>query len=196
MPTTTSGRGGIESVAFPGARTVSVALRSTPYHRIYEDLVSSRAYNVRLPDGAIIQLMYAFSKRTLVSHRLAFFPSPRRDDHQEQLLVEDEEHWLQRASDTMKNVPLPQMRFDYNSDPGLHQEVTHPRCHLTLGQHEVCRIPVTSPLTPQLFVDFILRNFYESTPNEYLDALPNLDGQFDETITAQERKIIHIGVPS
>ena len=40
---------------------------------IYEDLARERAYNVRMIDGALIQMMYEFVEARLRRHRLAFF---------------------------------------------------------------------------------------------------------------------------
>lgn len=39
-------------------------------------------------------------------------------------------------------------------------EIEHPYSHATFGEYEFCRIPVNSPLTPSIFMNFILRNFY------------------------------------
>jgi hypothetical protein len=54
------------------------------------------------------------------------------------------------------------LRFDYDSQDASFVPVEHPRCHLHLGQFEGCRVPVSSPLCPTDFINFVLRNFYNS----------------------------------
>lgn len=62
-------------VSFSGAGAISAAMRSDDYEAIYRSLASVRAYNSKLLDGALLQLMYEFSSGKLLRHRLAFFPS-------------------------------------------------------------------------------------------------------------------------
>ena len=66
---------GVE-ITFSGASNLSVALKNIEYHEIYRQLDRSNNYNLKLIDGALIQLSYTFSNDKLVSHRLCFFPSP------------------------------------------------------------------------------------------------------------------------
>lgn len=72
----------LEHVTFQNAEHVSTALKDLEYGEIYKRLVLSRAYNVKMLDGALIQLMYEFAGRTLTRHRLAFFPAPHLDEFQ------------------------------------------------------------------------------------------------------------------
>lgn len=67
--------------------------------------------------------------------------------------------------------------------------------HLTLGQYENCRVPVTAPLTPYWFVAFVLRNFYHTAFTCYAQDLPLFDNDFEETIDPTERSVIHVQVP-
>ena len=85
-------------------------------------------------------------------------------------------------------VPFP-VRFDYDGRDGIHEELAHPKSHLTLGQYENCRIPVTSPMTPFWFVDFILRNFYHTAFGRYADKLPPCGDSFGESILPAERGV-------
>ncbi len=68
-------------------------------------------------------------------------------------------------------VPFP-VRYDYDGRDGRHEELAHPKSHLTLGQYECCRIPVSAPVTPYWFVDFILGNFYDTPDRCYADKMP------------------------
>ena len=73
---------GLHQVTFPGAKQVPVALRDHSYLEIYEQLVAARAYNVKMLDGALIQMTYRFSAGELIYHRLAFFPAPHLEEFQ------------------------------------------------------------------------------------------------------------------
>ena len=184
----------IVEVTFNKADHVSIALKDFPYNEIYKRLVDADAYNVKMLDGALIQMMYAFADETLQSHRLAFFPAPHLEEYQNNPDVyRDDEIY---ADVVAKNiVPFP-VRFDYNARDSLHQELVHPKSHLTLGQYENCRIPVTAPMTPLWFIDFILRNFYNTADERYTDSLFAHSGSFAESILPAERGVVHMVVPA
>lgn len=186
--------GNLVEITFKGSEHVSFALKNYTYDKIYEHLVQTRAYNAKMLDGALIQMEYAFDDGTLQRHRLAFFPSPHLEEFQNNpnVYLEDEIY----ADVIAKNiVPFP-IRFDYDNREGYHQNLVHPKSHLTLGQYENCRIPVTAPMTPFWFIDFILRNFYHTTFARYTDGLPSQTGSFPESILQAERSIIHIVIPA
>jgi hypothetical protein len=181
-------------VTFQNAGQVSIALKDRQYEEIYEHLAKERAYNVKMPDGGLLQMMYNFEELDgpLQSHRLAFFPSPHLEEFQNNpdVYMEDDVY----ADVIAKNVvPFP-IRFDYDIQDGIHQELVHPKSHLTLGQYEKCRIPVTAALTPSLFVDFILRNFY-NTAFSNADSLPRFKQSFEESILRAERNVVHVVIP-
>ncbi len=181
-------------VTFENSAHASIALRDHSYNEIYQYLVQDRAYNVKMLDGALIQMMYEFTDEILQRHRLAFFSSPHLEEFQNnpEIYLEDAIY----ADVVAKNiVPFP-VRFDYDVREDHHQEVIHPKSHLTLGQYKNCRIPVTAPLTPFWFIDFILRNFYHSAFNRYADRLPARGNSFAESIHPTERGVVHVVVPA
>ena len=182
---------GVVEVTFEGADHVSIALRDRAYEEIYRHLVEARSYNLRMLDGALVQMMYKYLNGTLHSHRLAFFPSPYLEDFQSEpdVYLDDELH----ADVIDRNiVPFP-LRFDYDVQSFV--ELHHPMCHLTLGQYPDCRIPVTAPVTPVRFADFILRNFYHTTFARYADKLPRFSRTFGTTILPSERELMHVVCP-
>ena len=184
----------IVEVTFNKATHVSIALKDLPYNEIYKRLVDADAYNVKMLDGALIQMMYAFADETLQSHRLAFFPAPHLEEYQNNPDVyRDDEIYADVVARNI--VPFP-VRFDYNARDSLHQELIHPKSHLTLGQYEDCRIPVTAPMTPLWFIDFILRNFYNTADERYTDGLFAQSGSFAESIHPDERGVVHMVVPA
>lgn len=181
------------AVTFPQAEHVSVAMKDRAYSEIYDVMAQERAYSIKMPDGALIQMMYLFDGLLLERHRLAFFPAPHLEEFQNNpdIYLEDDIY----ADVVARNiVPFP-LRFDYDSRTTVFREIEHPKSHLTLGQYENCRIPVTSPLTPCLFMDFIVRNFYHTAFHRYADRLPRYDETFAESILISERGLIHIKIP-
>ncbi|WP_443029068.1 DUF2290 domain-containing protein [Spirulina sp. CS-785/01] len=91
-----------------------------------------------------------------------------------------------------KNISPVPIRFD--DDPDNFEEIEHPQCHLTLGQFKNCRIPVSAPLTPSVFIAFILRNFYNTAFKKFTQDLNFKFSLFAETITNNEKKILHISI--
>lgn len=177
-------------IAYPDMQDLSVVLRNVEYAEVYQELDNSENYNVKMIDGALIQLLYTYRSSILSSHRLAFFPSPFLHDFQNEPEIYEEDEIY--ADIIAKNIlPVP-VRFDY--DPENYQELDHPKCHLTLGQFKNCRIPVCSPITPSAFVTFILRSFYNTAFRKFTDELNFSSSLFDETISPMEKKVIHLAV--
>jgi hypothetical protein len=185
--------GNLAEITFPGAEHVSAAMKERSYFEIYDHMARERAYNVKMMDGAMVQMMYAFYGPDLERHRLAFLPSPHLEEFQNnpEIYLEDDIY----ADIVAKNIVPSPIRFDYDTRNGIYQELEHPKSHLCLGQYENCRIPVSSPLTPFHFMQFILRNFYHTAYGKYGDTLPPFTHAFGETIVRAERRVIHIQVP-
>jgi hypothetical protein len=177
-------------IAYPGMRDLSAALKNVDYAEVYQELNDSENYNVKMIDGALLQLLYTYKDSNLSSHRLAFFPSPFLHDFQNEPEIYEEDEIY--ADIIAKNIlPVP-VRFDY--DPENYKELDHPKCHLTLGQFKNCRIPVCSPITPSAFTAFILRSFYNTAFSKFTDDLTFPSSLFDETIAPIEKKIIHLAI--
>lgn len=141
----------IYEVTYANMQDLSIALKNIKYEEIYDELESNNNFNIKMIDGALIQLLYKYQKKTLISHRLAFFPSPYLESFQnEPEIYEDDEIYADILEKNIMAVPI---RFDY--DPSAFKEIDHPKSHLTLGQFKNCRIPVSSPITPSLFISFI-----------------------------------------
>jgi len=185
---------GVVEVTFDNAGQVSAALGSTSYVEVYEVFARDRVFNVKLLDGALIQMMYRFADNEIEQHRLAFFPAP----HLEQFERGPDAYLEDRLYTDIVGrsvLPLP-IRFDFDARGDRHREVTHPKSHLTLGEYAECRIPVSAPLTPHRFIDFILRSFYRSRSGEdAVTRLPRIGGKFANAITHAERSVLHMVVP-
>lgn len=182
-----------EVTSFKDNDYVSSAMKDRPYDEIYQSLVEKRAYIVMMLDGALIQMTYMFSGGVLQRHRLAFFPAPSLEEFQNNpdVYLEDEIY----ADVVAKNiVPFP-IRFDYDNRERVHTELKHPKSHLTLGQYRNCRIPVTAPVSPSWFIDFVLRNFYHTAFARYAENLPLGGDSFAESILPAERNVIHVAIP-
>ena len=63
-------------VTFKGSEHISIALGDIEYAEIYNELAEKRSYNMKLVDGALVQLMYRVKSNRLIQHRLSFYPSP------------------------------------------------------------------------------------------------------------------------
>jgi len=82
-------------------------------------------------------------------------------------------------------VPL---RFDFDSGDAF-IPVEHPKSHLTLGQYENCRIPVSSAVSPFQFMDFILRNFYHTAHTKFCERLTRYSDRFEKSILPEEEAL-------
>ena len=169
----------------------SIALRDLSYEEIYSEIESNNSYHIKLPDGGLLIFQYMFDNtETLEKHRLSYFPSsvlPTFDEAP--TLYENDELYGDVVRNALVRFPI---RFDY--DPAAHQELTHPKSHLTLGQYENCRIPVESAVSPHVFMMFLLRNFYfrcyQRNKNKLERKPPYIGVQ--SSITAKERRVLHL----
>lgn len=180
-------------ISFPNAQHLSATLKNIDYRDMYQLLLRERVYNLRMCDGALIQMTYEFTGRKLLRHRLAFLPAPHLDEFQNapETYLDDELHGDIVARNV---VPFP-LRYDYDAREGRPKPVEHPLSHLTLGQYAGCRIPVSAPLTPHWFVDFVVRNFYHTATRRYAEEMSTKGGVFEESIRPEERRVVHVAIP-
>lgn len=180
------------SIYISGNHDLSIALRNVPYSDIYLLLDKEKNYNIKMIDGALIQIMYSFQNNDdLTKYRLAFFPSPNLEEFQNNSeIYELDEIYADVLS---KNIVPTPVRFDY--DPANFVEFHHPKSHLTLGQYKNCRIALSSPITPNIFIEFILRNFYNTANRKFTDELAfSTNNSFEECIFDSERKALHLSI--
>jgi len=180
-------------IFFKGAHHITYALKNKYYQEIYDIFLNERAYNIKMLDGALIQIMYYFSGGLLSSHRLSFFPSPYLFEFQNYPEIYDEDEiYADIISKSIVKFPI---RFDYDYSQDKHIEVDHPKSHLSLGQYKNCRIPVSSPITPYYFFQFILRNFYYTAHGRHCCELPIYNNTFENTMTEEEKRVVYIQIP-
>lgn len=178
--------GGVSEVTFPNHRIVSV-VKVESYVETYDSLSRGRAFNAKFEDGALLQMSYLFAGGQLRRHRLAFLGSPYE--------LEEDAFGLNSAdgrfgSDHLNGRPTTVVRFDYDEQDHPWGS-DHPKSHLTLGLYEHCRIPVSAPLTPFRFLDFILRHFY---PPDTC-SLQAFSDTFADCLSDDERGAVHLVLP-
>lgn len=140
-------------------------------------------------DGALINLLYRFKNNDIIAHRLSFFPAPNLEvfQNEPELYLEDE-IYLEFLDRRIVTVPL---RFDFDSGEAF-VPVEHPKSHLTLGQYENCRIPVSSAVSPYQFMEFILRNFYHTAQSKSCSNLTKYTDKFEKSIVSEEEALVHV----
>ncbi|TAK54389.1 MAG: DUF2290 domain-containing protein [Bacteroidetes bacterium] len=170
----------------------SIALRNLPYREIYQSYYEEKLFNFQMIDGALIQMFYEFDNNVITYHRLTFFPSPDLDEYQNNPEIYEQDEIF--ADIIRKGIVSFPIRFDYNFSEDSHVDIEHPKSHLTLGQYQNCRIPVCSPLTPHIFLEFILRNFYNTGYKKFTEELSFSKETFDKCISSQEIKIPYLHI--
>ncbi len=201
-------------ITFQNSNLFSSARNLYSYYDIYKQYLEKEIYNILTIDRAIIQIEYRFLNEQLIYHRLAFSPAPSLNipwntfetnlpdlDSELQQIDETLSHLYEDVTEqTVVRFPL---RFDYDDRSKTDTDPFHPKVHLTLGEYSNCRIPVLTPLTPSIFFDFILRNFYHRTfrnaflehRNEIPKSDPNLSEFFAKISTTKtDNKTLYISV--
>lgn len=183
------------NITWEGYKNIAYVLGDFDYEAIYSQCIENRDYNFMFLDGAIIQMTYLVAHNEIVMHRLAFFPNlnhEKMDDYN--VFLEKYYGDIQFSCIDNKNYINFPVRFDYNKNKVLGQN--HPYSHLTLGNYKNCRIPVSSPLSPNKFVFFILKNFYHDF---YINEIENKKDKLfacsmirAKTISISEKKELHL----
>lgn len=169
----------------------SVFLKSIPYAEMYQEVMKRKAYNIKMIDGALLTLSYRFNSGKIIAHRLSYFPAPDLIAFQSEteLYIEDEVY----ADILDKRIVTVPLRFDFDNNPSTYSPGEHPISHLTLGQYENCRIPVSSALTPYHFIAFVIANFYHTASSRC--NIHVYKDKFSDSIFPQEREFLHVNTP-
>lgn len=155
----------------------------------YIENISKSNYSFVLNDGGVFQVSYDIEGRSVVGHRLAWFPCPAKLTEREILEGGIEEAILQKIMDVdLESISLgPVIRFDYSPDQA---GPNHSKCHLHMF-HNDCRIPVKSPLSPLVFFRFVFKNFYPGiVPDAALSGVINWSDT--DILSESERSDVHL----
>ncbi|RRH80824.1 DUF2290 domain-containing protein [Variovorax beijingensis] len=171
----------------------SAAMKNVQYEMIYQNLEANSSFHTKLIDGGLVSFQYLVSPSgNILKHRLSYFPSfalPTIEEAPD--LYENDELFAEIMLQRLVRFPI---RIDFS--PAQHVDVDHPQCHLTLGQFDSCRIPVSGPVGPLAFTLFLLRNFYRRSYIRHKNVFDKRVKRLlmESTITAAERRITHLVV--
>lgn len=179
-------------IGIAGAPQLAVGLKEKPYDEVYKSLLDAQAFNLKMVDGALIQMLYTFKRNKIASHRLAFFPCPNLHSYDvAPELYDDDQLFGDIVTERLVRFPL---RFDFSSSLSEYVEIEHPMCHLTLGQYKNCRIPVSGPLTPTRFMAFLIRHFYYPSNSKAHFSKRASGLGFLASISEKEQMLTHVKV--
>lgn len=145
-------------------------------------LLKQRQYTFLLYDKSIIQAEFLIEEESIIKERLIFIKKHNRIWEADEINTCDasDEDWFSEEA----GIPII-IRIDY--DPKEHKDGIHASSHLTLSNHESCRIPMKEAVTFSEFIRFILFHFYDLHLPKAEFRLTNA-----EEITETEKKQIHM----
>lgn len=145
-------------------------------------LVINHQYNILFYDKSFIQAEFIVDGNNVIKERLAFMKKHNKiwDAEEIQDYESNDIDWFQEDF----GVPI-MLRIDYAPDE--HVECDHAVTHLTISNHESCRIPMKGIVSFSEFVRFILFHFYKTKLDLPVWCFDNSD-----TITELEKKMIHM----
>lgn len=179
-----------QEISWSSQSRIAPQLKASNYEEIYKYVIEQRNFSFLLNDGGVLQLLYRFDhKDNLISHRLAYLPNPYSRNLADPLIIGPDEDSLNIVEKPLSILPI---RFEYSNDESFYKEYKHPYSHIHLGDIEDCRIPLRAPTSPNLFIDFILRNFYtEFFYKTFQVGDLKVNPLFSDTISSNESKILH-----
>lgn len=193
LPSLLVGHGRISQVTTTPPVDSSV-LDEEDYRTLYNSQVEQGAFNFVFPDLALCQMSYEFDGGVLVRHRLSYLPSPDLNPY-----LSDPKPYLygmrfvEMVGPQALAVPL---RFDFDSRSGVARPVEHPITHVSLGQYQNSRIPVSGPVSPAAFWNFLVRCFYSAPDHPVQPYTRDPSNHFGRTIMHEEEVGTWVSVPS
>lgn len=149
---------------------------------IINSLLDDLQYTILLYDKSIVQAEYIIEQESIKKARLVFMKMHNKIWKQEE--IEECEILEQDWFSGEKGIPI-MLRMD--CDVNAHTECEHAVAHLTLSNHESCRIPMKDIPTFSQFINFIMFHFYDKKLNIS-------ENKFDEieSITEMEKTMMHL----
>jgi len=146
-------------ITWSNYQNLAFTLKNESYETVYNEININRDYNFKMFDQAIVQMKYLFNKNNLVKHILSYYPNPNVEGFKDNIENYEEDYFGNKLfSDIIdKKIIVFPIRFDYSE---VWKDCEHPKVHATFGNFTDCRIPVSSPISPNRFILFILRSFY------------------------------------
>jgi len=172
--------------------SMAYMLRNRSYREMYADALSSSSYLFRLFDDSLVQMSFQVKAGELLRSRAAYLPPPSFDVFQEsiELFAED----LIFADIIDRRVVAVPIRIDYDVRDHVVVSREHPKSHFTLGQFEGCRLALSAPITPTLFIDLVLKMFYSKALATCSTPVPSSKYRFKRCLDAREERDTHIHV--
>lgn len=149
---------------------------------IMEQLLKGYQYTILLYDKSIIQAEFIIKDEKIIKERLVFMKRHNKIWNIDEIYEceELEQDWFSEE----KGIPIV-FRIDYAPDD--HIDGDHSATHLTLSNHQSCRVPIKGIVTFSEFVRFILLHFYDIKMD-----LKQCRSDMDDTITQLEKQMVHI----
>lgn len=149
---------------------------------IMDKLLGDYQYNVLLYDKSIIQAEFTIEYDKIIKERLVFMKRHNKIWDAEEIDESEilEQDWFSEE----KGIPII-FRIDYAPDDAKDGE--HSATHLTLANHECCRVPIKGIVTFSEFVRFVLLHFYNIEME-----LKQFRFSAEDTITVLEKQMVHI----
>ncbi len=145
-------------------------------------LLKNRQYTLLLYDKSILQAEFIICGDSIIKERLVFIKKHNKIWNKDEIDSCDanDEDWFFDE----EGIPIV-IRVDF--DPKNHQECKHAVSHLTLANHESCRIPMKKALSFSEFVSFVMFHFYDISISK-----KDLCLNEGETITYNEKQMVHL----
>lgn len=176
------------------------------YNKLYTIAMENQDFDFHIPfDNGIFQFYSEKVKKEIVAIHYIFYSNPKdiesiKDLINEKQLEENNNYYdLLDLADFKNNVLY--FRFDF--DKNLYNKIIHSIAHLHIGFDNEIRIPLDKILTPEAFVDFVVKYAYKETwqnafknNTNFAERIKVLTSQCEKLnnnlFSSNENKILHL----
>lgn len=175
------------------------------YDELYKLIMQNSDYDILIPlDYGIFQFYIEKSGNRITRIVYCYYSNSRNFD---ELAKEDEETQepnVRYLDFFVDDAPLKDniVYFRYDFDPSIYNGIIHSASHLHIGWGNEIRIPIINLMTPEIFVDFVIKNIYKDkwqvsiTDENFKKRILSLKRQTEilekDFFNEEEKSILHI----
>ena len=175
------------------------------YDELYKLIMQNSDYDLLIPSNyGVFQFYIEKSGSKITKIVYCYYSNSRIFDELTEEIDETEaieEKYMDYFQFIVDDAPLKDniVYFRYDFDPSIYNGIIHSASHLHIGWNNEIRIPILNLMTPEIFVDFVIKNVYKDAWQEAISnpkfkknvlALKKQTERIEKSLFNEEEKLI------
>ena len=136
------------------------------YDELFKQIMINSDYDIFIPEDYGAFQFYIEKRKNKISKVVYCYYSNSRNFSEIEDLIESDclreniiRDYLHLYDDVPEKNNIVYFRYDF--DPSIYNGIAHASSHLHIGWDNEIRIPIRNMMTPEMFVDFVVKNVYK-----------------------------------